>query len=979
MSVLAGARRARTEPGACWLRCDLHLHTPFDRTKKFGEDIRGAIGKPERLEAVAVRFVEACRQTADGEGLDLVALTDHNSIDGYQHLKPHFDQLKERAAAEGWSMPAILPGVEISVGSERDLHFLVIFAADTPVNEIDGAIRRVFGSKKPLSESGRPEPTGESVADFLKKLNDWCHPATGERDLRFVILPAHADKSAGILKEMKGRCRQLGTRRRDWNGFQTRKSYAELPQNFQELLWHWIAARRDQDWTQLKDAEKRRIRSVEHWPLIEASDPDSFEKIGSRYTWLKMDVPDVEGIRLALLDPESRLRRQSTDLPSHRHPIIRSLSVRRTDFIEKLELEFNPALNALIGGRGSGKSMLIECIRYALDRAKPEDFRGEEDEIRKDIEGFLSRKSARDHGTSPGILLPDHEVTVEVEVAGRVYRISRSEAGLEIVPTFDDPEARTPQLDVRTLIVPRILSQRQIGRIARDPTAQRRELDNLGDPDSRRRYSDERRALRAKIENLQASRRNLKERAAALPQRETELQTVRDDLDLIEQGGNKAVLASYRSYQREEAWINEVIAGVGRLGTTLADEEQIEALRDHLASPPAGPSAEWLEAVSARVGRCLAAVRTELQNRSRELRELADEVETERRKIWLPGQQETQQEIHQESTALQAAMAERGIESNQHDSLLQKRALLERQVRELGGLGAEQKRIEQELQQALSSLVALHERRFSDRLKLAKSLEDQDVDVRVEVIPFGDQDDLMAKRELWFAGTGLRERSDWKPLVNFVFGDGAVQERIRALVSALRSDVEATLHAGRSLGSADSEVARLLGPDGVKLSGHFFGALQRVDDSRLDEMERFLPEDLVRASVRHAEEEFKPIEQGSIGLKSTAVLSLLLAAGKQPLIIDQPEDDLDNQYVFDVVVDLLRKRKFCRQIIVATHNANIPVNGDAELIAALGVEKRLGVVTTRGSIDRRTVKDEVSEIMEGSAEAFRRRRERYGY
>ena len=78
-------------------------------------------------------------------------------------------------------------------------------------------------------------------------------------------------------------------------------------------------------------------------------------------------------------------------------------------------------------------------------------------------------------------------------------------------------------------------------------------------------------------------------------------------------------------------------------------------------------------------------------------------------------------------------------------------------------------------------------------------------------------------------------------------------------------------------------------------------------------------------------------------------------------------------------MDLLRRRKFSRQILIATHNANIPVNGDAELIVALGSNNRLGEVMDAGSIDRADVKDLVSEIVEGSAEAFRLRQERYGY
>ena len=140
-----------------------------------------------------------------------------------------------------------------------------------------------------------------------------------------------------------------------------------------------------------------------------------------------------------------------------------------------------------------------------------------------------------------------------------------------------------------------------------------------------------------------------------------------------------------------------------------------------------------------------------------------------------------------------------------------------------------------------------------------------------------------------------------------------------------------------------------------------------------------MPEDHVEAQVRGVDGVFKPIAQGSIGQRSTAILALLLSAGDQPLIIDQPESDLDNQYVYDVCGGPFAKAKVSRQIVIATHNANITVNGDAEWIIALGVENRLGKIVTAGSIDRPDVKDQVSVIMEGSAEAFRLRQERYGF
>jgi hypothetical protein len=182
---------------------------------------------------------------------------------------------------------------------------------------------------------------------------------------------------------------------------------------------------------------------------------------------------------------------------------------------------------------------------------------------------------------------------------------------------------------------------------------------------------------------------------------------------------------------------------------------------------------------------------------------------------------------------------------------------------------------------------------------------------------------------------------------------------------------------GGALDPDESKVASIVGAN--QLTRNFFSARARRERVRLDEMERFLPEDRVKTEVCAPDGSFKTIDAGSIGEKSPAILSLLLSAGDQPIIIDQPEDDLDNQYVYNVVVDLLRRRKFSRQIVIATHNANIPVNGDAELIVALRVMDRLGGIPDAGSIDRPEMKDLVSVTMEGSAEAFRLRRERYGY
>jgi DNA repair ATPase RecN len=993
--------RQFSEPGARWLRCDLHVHTPFDSEKKFGEDIRAAVEafrkeKPKRLAEIAERFVAACRSAAGGAGMDLVALTDHNSIDGYRYLRAQFDTLARQARDQGLQMPAILPGVEFSVGGERPIHFLVIFETTTDPDAIDRAITHVFGTSDRFDpKRGTPRATGQSVDEFLTRLYEYCRPPSGDRNLQFVVLPAHADGRQGVSREviggpavseitvatslwdeMKGHLRQRVITRRDWHGFQASRPFAELPQAFKELLWRWAAARRSEDWDSLSEGQKARYREQKHWALVECSDPHRYEAIGSRFTWLKMEVPDVEGIRLALLDPESRLRRMADGPPGRAYPRIQRLHVKRTDFFEAVEIPFNPCLTTLIGGRGTGKSTVIEYLRHALDRARREDLPDDEpSNVREAVQSVLSAKRDRDFGHTKGTLLPDHEITVDIVVAERLYRVQRSASRIEVVQDPDQGGAQAAPFDVRSLVVPRILSQRQIARIARDPASQRSELDALIDPDRLREIENRRRALAETLSQLQATRTRLTEQGAKLPSVETELQKVRDQIAFIETAGRKEVLARFDALERERRWLEDTQREIERLASELEDAagatERTDV--DVAVLPDSTPAATWLRSVAERVRRSRQGAATALRDQARTLRALRDTLVAEQAEKWQVGYNEARSAYD----TLRQEMADRGVDFAQHEKLLQRRALLEREVASLRKTGQELEEVGRKLRHARLQLVETHETRLAARREQARALEEMDADVRLEILGFRDRGDFESRREQWFGGAGLQER-DWTALCDYVFAEnGQVPDRIQELVEALRADIHATVSRGASLSGADSQVASLVGSG--RLTRNFFNALARQDRIRLDEMERFLPEDLVQALVRAADGSFKTIKTGSVGEKSTAILSLLLSAGDQPIIIDQPEDDLDNQYVYNVVVDLLRRRKFSRQVIIATHNANIPVNGDAELIVALGVKERLGVVLGAGSIDRPDIKEFVSVIMEGSAEAFRLRRERYGY
>jgi hypothetical protein len=120
---------------------------------------------------------------------------------------------------------------------------------------------------------------------------------------------------------------------------------------------------------------------------------------------------------------------------------------------------------------------------------------------------------------------------------------------------------------------------------------------------------------------------------------------------------------------------------------------------------------------------------------------------------------------------------------------------------------------------------------------------------------------------------------------------------------------------------------------------------------------------------------FKEASELSRGQRCTALLPILLARRDVPLIIDQPEDNLDNHFVFNTIIEAVCRLKTRRQMIFVTHNANIPVLGEADLVVVMGSDGSAGFVEKSGSLDE--CRDEIVDLLEGGEEAFELRRQRY--
>ncbi|MBB1420212.1 hypothetical protein H5187_23690 [Pseudoalteromonas sp. SG44-1] len=150
--------------------------------------------------------------------------------------------------------------------------------------------------------------------------------------------------------------------------------------------------------------------------------------------------------------------------------------------------------------------------------------------------------------------------------------------------------------------------------------------------------------------------------------------------------------------------------------------------------------------------------------------------------------------------------------------------------------------------------------------------------------------------------------------------------------------------------------------------------MSQLQPQNFDAINTWFPEDKLTIKFYDGNR-FKDVSQGSAGQKASAILSFLLSYGTEPLVLDQPEDDLDNGLITSLIVSKLHENKADRQIIVVTHNPNIVVNGDSEYVVALEDRGQINTLAS-GALQEIEVRKNVCEIMEGGEVALQQRYKR---
>ena len=860
-----------------------------------------------------------CWVRAAGACLDAVAVTDHNTAEGIYELK--------EAAVGVEDAPVLFPGVELT--ASNGVHLLLLMDPDCTQQHIDDLLSR---AGVPVDK--RADDTARSPLS-IEQILDIC----GDDAL---IVGAHVNGPDGMLQQ-GGQQRLAVLRHRNLTAVEVDPE--------REV---------DESWFDGSKSEIGRRISQVH-----ASDGHDVDLLGRRFTWVKMTRPDLEGLRLALLDGAASLKTDTREEPgapnTHAALALESITVDKGKFIGRgtpTRVEFNPWLNTIIGGRGTGKSTLIDFCRKTLRREAELDRsdRSEEGSLR-DL--FDRRVRVPPSRGDEGLLTKETLIEVVYRKDGERFVLSWKEGGKAPPVAHLDGEQRTPEEgDIRERFPIRIYSQKQLFALAQDPNAlltviddsqtvrgteQNRAIDQLGD-----RYL-----------SLCAQARAAWTQAGQLPARKALLADVRRKLDLLEQGGQALVLNKFRKQrQRDDAWQAILEASSQALDAVKGSVTELS-----VADLDSAAEVQDDDVAEASLRRAHEALTQTVEDLRRDVIERVEQAQQDIQKIeagtdvrqWRASVEAATREFEEVSEQLTKA----GIsDPNQYGILLEQAAEL---GREIEVLDKERERAEKLDKEASESLAEYRVQRCElSKRRQSFATDTSSESIRVEIVECGHRRNL------------AEDLSD-------ILGI----ERFEADRQELARRIQPKQDDPWSWDGLDDVVARIrqfvsgrLRPWRTK-DNRFATALEKVPPERLDRLALYLPEDAVEVSFKdRSSREWRPLTQGSPGQQTAALLAFILGYGTEPIILDQPEDDLDNALIYELLVSRLRETKTKRQVIIVTHNPNIVVHGDAELVLSLEAAGGRSRIACQGGLQEQVVRDEICRVMEGGREAFENRYQR---
>lgn len=855
--------------GSTWVRADFHLHTEADKEFKYAGT------------SFAGDYVAALKSA----GIQVGIITNHNKFD-----REEFKALRKVARKQD---VFLLPGLELSVkDGSNGIHMLVVFSDEWFSNKentdhIQSFLNVTFaGQSNFQNENGR---SNHDLNETIRELDKFG------RD--YFLVCAHVEAPNGLWGGLSGgRIEELAKL----------DLFRDRCLGFQKVLTH----------------DKR--NQVRQWlggwypAEVEGSDCKSVAEVGKgKSTCVKLGAFTFEALKFALLDGANRI---TSEPPKQRHSYIKKIAFQG-DKLDGRVIELSPELNTFIGIRGSGKSTILEAIRYTL--------------------GVTFGQNAADReykeGSTRHALGSGGKITLTaVDRHGREYEVRRIVGEQSDVYIGGNLE---PGINIRETVIhkPIYFGQKDLSN-----TGQGFEND-LVERLVEQKLADIRHAIAGKQQSVRELTRRL-DQLSSVDEKQKEHEKKKQDaeyrLKIFATHGIEEKLQRQAQFEQDGRTVNAL--GDFISGFTQELEKFVARYTEDFKTRRKYKSTENPQFFNEvfdifdRVANGLTeitAVAGAAKTASEDMKKKVKEFEALRDK-----QKETFAEIQRKvSEELKSA----GATAIAPDEFLKLRQVIDQAKQRLEAIGKEKEQLTALQGQLSAELTALNEK-WHEEFTIIKEQVDrinkQNTALQIDIEYKGDKGAFLRQLKDAFKGSKLREATLAEVANGFSDGAAIYRELEKAKV--------------------------LVGGAATTFESYF---RQNLDE-------------LLTSQVPNAytiKYHGKQLKNHSLGQRASALILFVLSQrDNDVIVIDQPEDDLDNQTIYDDVIKLICKLKPETQFIFATHNPNIPVLGDAEQVVACDYSSdSIGIKV--GSIDAPVIQDAIVTIMEGGKEAFEKRKEIY--
>lgn len=893
--------------GANWMKVDLHLHSPG--TESFTLPPGFDLSSDDKCEKLAEEYIKRIEKAQ----IRIGAMTDYNGV-----RKEWFELIKNKANGKGI---VIFPGVELSLkltGGKYGLHLLLIFEQDV---DIDGLNRFLHSLDKNPQEplvNGREHRDIESELELEKLISKFR-----EKYKCLVVFP-HPEDAKGLLDT--------------FDPSQSAKYLMSVKPDAIEYI---------------SEEGKNKLLSTNELPsdyfkkiaILENSDPKCLDDIGTkkrndklRTTYFKLSSFDIGALKLALHDPAVRV--ETYDCPSFYHNRILKIVINGSTFLRDIKILFNPELNTFIGGRGVGKSAIIETMRYVMDLPIYADKSFRMDFIENVVGsgGEISLLIERYYGREKKKFEIKRTIGKDTEIVDE----NGMKTGFSIESLFEEAK------------YPIIIGQKELYYLSITPAFQLQLIDELIGEKIIHIQED----FRKLIEELRENGRrllSLKERAGKREDYDQKLKEIEASIEVYKYLKVEEKLRRWTTIVDDEEKLKDAIEKLNGINNKMLfffDESasELNYLENNLKRGRS-ENKSILEKMANEMGQLKIAFEQSKKH-------LSETIVHARKSIeglaveWLEKKKEVEIGIQK----IKRELAEKGLKPDELERLTKEKAKLIPLIVELTKIEKIIENLENDREKLKDEIGKKRHKVFNIRKEQLDEINDAlKGRIKIEVKYEEDRDNFM------------------EDIKNLLKGSKVSSDAVGVLVTTQNKVTDGLL------------LSQYIKGNGQKLREEFNltqAMSNRItewfkDSERLYELETLFPEDKIEIFLK-VNEEYKVIDKLSIGQKATALLLLLFAQKDRIIVLDQPEEDLDNRFIYEDVVKILREMKGKRQLFIATHNANIPVLGDSELILVLDAKNERCVISNKGSIDKENIKEDIKNIMEGGEEAFRIRVEKYG-